>query len=213
MKTNYGSLLLRSLMSSSLIMAIVLTSSMVSLAGTAGALSGEITVSGQRVDGNAPTVSLNGENVVTGRTFFDSAVIATPADTAATVNLGKLGRIELSANSNLSLALAENSISGDLASGSIRVFNAEGVAVNIRTGQDTITNDASIAGDVSIDVTSGSAAVSGTEGAVYVNGEPTTQMSKAQKRWVLFGIIGGAVATAVIIYAVTRDEEVTSPVR
>lgn len=216
MQTNYVSPVFRNVMGFGLILTLVLTSSMVSLAGTVGALSGEIIVSGERVDGNAPVVSLNGEDVLTGRTFFNSAVIATPATSSATVNLGKLGRLELAPASSLTLSLAENAISGDIASGSVRVFNAEGVAVNLRSGEDTVTNDASIAGDVAVDVSSGSAVVTGTDGAVYVNGEAAegwSQMSKRKRRWIIAGVIIGAVATGLIIWAVTREEEVTSPAR
>jgi len=215
MKKNYGSLLLRNLTGFGLVVALILTSSMVSLA-SGGALSGEITVSGQRVDGVSPAVSLNGENVLSGRTFFNSAVISTPETSSATINLGKLGRISMSPNTSLSLTLADNSISGDLTSGSVQVFNAEGVAVSIRGNEDSVTNDASQAGEVSVDVTSGSTVATSTESAVYVNGEPAAaQMSKKKKRrWIIFGVIAGVVATALIIYAVTRDDDdVTSPRR
>ena len=215
MKKNYGSLLLRNLTGFGLVVALILTSSMVSLA-SGGALSGEITVSGQRVDGSAPAVSLNGENVLSGRTFFNSAVISTPETSSATINLGKLGRVSMSPNTSLSLTLADNSISGDLTSGSVQVFNAEGVAVNIRGNEDIVTNDASKAGDLSVDLTSGSTVATSTESAVYVNGEPAAaQMSKRKRGWIIFGVVAGVVATAIIIYAVTRDDDddVTSPRR
>ena len=74
---------------------------------------------------------------------------------------------------------------------------------------------AALAGEVSVDVTSGSTVATSAESTVYVNGEPAAaQMSKRKRGWIIFGIVAGAVATAIIIYAVTRDDDdVTSPRR
>lgn len=213
MKKNYGSLLLRNLTGFGLMVTLILTSSMVSLAGTGKTLSGEITVSGPRVDGAAPVVSLNGENVVSGRTFFNSAVIATPENSSAVVNLGKLGRVSLAPNTNLNLTLAENSISGDVSSGQIQVFNAEGVAVSIRSNEDTITTDGSTASDLSVDMTSGSAVANSTEGTVLVNGTPAATTYASKKGLIIFAVVAGAVFTAIVIYLVSRDEEIVSPAR
>lgn len=216
MKKNYGSVLLRNLTGLGLVVTIFVSSSMVALAAPGNALSGEIIVSGQKVDGVAPSVSLNGENVMTGRTFFTSAVIATSAANSAIINLGKLGRVSLSPNSNLSISLSENGISGDLTSGQIQVFNSEGVAVNIRTPDNRITNEASLAGDVKVDLTSGTTVASYEAGQAFLeNGEPATPAawSKRKKGWVAFGVVAGIVAVIAIAYYATRDETIVSPRR
>ena len=214
MKKNYRSLWLRSVTGLSLVITLLISSSMVVLAAPGNSLAGEIIVSGQNVNGMEPSVALNGENAITGRTFFSSATIETPENSSAIINLGKLGRVSLSPNSTLSLALTENGISGELSSGQVQVFNSQGVAVIIRTHDNVVTNDANQAGDVTVDVTSGSTVATSETGEAFLNGEPAAaKMSKKKKGWIIFGVIAAGVATALIIYGVTRDDDVVSPRR
>lgn len=107
-----------------LVLSIFATSTMFVLA--AGNVAGEIIVSGDKA-----TVTLNGEKVFSGRTFFSSGVIAT-SDSSAVVNLGKLGRVSIDPNSTVNLSFTENSISGEVVAGSARVLNNEGVTVNVK---------------------------------------------------------------------------------
>ena len=107
-----------------LVLSIFATSSMFVLA--AGNVAGEIIVPGDKA-----TVTLNGEKVFSGRTFFSSGVIAT-SDSSAVINLGKLGRISMSPNSILSLNFTENSISGEVTAGEVKVLNSEGVTVDVK---------------------------------------------------------------------------------
>jgi hypothetical protein len=124
---------LRNITAACLAMVIFTTSSMIALAGTENkSLMGEITVSGQNANGNAPFVLLNGEQAITGRTFFSSGTIATPEAVTSTVKLGKLGYIVLSPNTTLTLSFDEKTISGTLSAGQAEVFNAEGVEVKIQ---------------------------------------------------------------------------------
>ena len=214
MKKNYRSLWLRSLTGLSLVITLFISSSMVVLAAPGNSLAGEIIVSGQNVNGMEPSVSLNGENAITGRTFFSSAKIETPENISVTINLGKLGRVSLSPDSSLNLVLTENGISGELNSGKMQLFNSPGVSVNIRTNNDLVTNDASQAGDVTVDATSGSTVATSEIGEAFVNGEPAAaKMSKRKQGWIIFGVIAAGVATALIIYGVTRNDTVVSPRR
>lgn len=131
MTKNYTNLL-RNIAVACLALVIFTTSSMVALAGTKDkSLMGEITVSGQNANGSAPFVLLNGEQVLTGRTFFSNGTISTPEAVTSTVSLGKLGYITLSPKTTLTLSFDEKSISGKLSAGQAQVFNAEGVTVNI----------------------------------------------------------------------------------
>lgn len=107
-----------------LVLSIFATSTMFALA--AGNVAGEIIVSGDKA-----TVTLNGEKVFSGRTFFSSGVIAT-SDNSAVINLGKLGRVSMSPNSILSLNFTEDSISGEVTAGQVRVLNNEGVKVDVK---------------------------------------------------------------------------------
>src|SRR5215210_5015454 len=114
-----------------LMLAVFISSSMFVFAATENkALAGELIFSGVT---DQSAVLLNGERAYSGRTFFSSGVIATPETNSAMVNLGKLGRINLAPNSQLSLSFAENTISAKLSAGQITVFSNEGIAVNIET--------------------------------------------------------------------------------
>src|SRR5688572_18407873 len=101
-----------------LTMAIFLATSMVALAGTKD-VTGEITIIGQ--------VSINGQAAVSHSAIVSGSTIVTAADSSAIINLGKNGRIEILDKSSLTLNFTENSISGMLSSGNIRVANAAGV--------------------------------------------------------------------------------------
>ena len=109
-----------------LVLSILATSSMFVLA--AGNLAGEIIVSGQ---GEKASVTLNGEKAFSGRTFFSSGVIAT-SDSSAIINLGKLGRVSMAPNSTLNLSFTENTISGEVLAGDVKVLNNEGVTVDVK---------------------------------------------------------------------------------
>lgn len=151
MNKNFYAVLLRNITAACLAIVILTTSSMIALAGTEKkSLMGEIRVSGQMTDGNAPSVLLNGESVFTGRTFFSTGTITTPADINSTVNLGKLGSINLSPNTTLSLSFDEKTISGTLSAGQIKVFNAQGVEVKILTNAGLVNNQSNLAESITV---------------------------------------------------------------
>jgi hypothetical protein len=115
---------LRSILAFCLVLTVLVGSSSVALAKVENSLAGEIVVTENNF------VLLNGERALNGRTFFSSGVITT-TDTGATVKLEKLGYINLSPNTVLSLNFSENNIAGKLTAGNIEVFNNDGVKVNI----------------------------------------------------------------------------------
>jgi hypothetical protein len=102
--------------------------SMVALAAPTGSTA-EITVTGQ--------VTVNGQAAVSNSTLISGSTIVTGADSTATISIGKTGRVELSGDSNLSLQFTDNSITGVLSSGKVRVTNGAGVAATI-TSKDTV---------------------------------------------------------------------------
>lgn len=127
---------LRNAVAFCLTVAIFTSSSMIALAKTGNSsLAGELIISGHTLNNFDSSVMLNGENALSGRTVFSGSQITTPENSTATIKLGKLGYLTLSPNSALNLNFDETSISGTLSAGDIKVFNSEGVAVNIeRTG-------------------------------------------------------------------------------
>jgi len=203
MRKNFYTLWLRNVTSACLAMVIFITSSMIALATPENkSLMGEITVSGQTINGTAASVTLNGESVLTGRTFFSAGTIATPENVNSTVRIGKLGFVTLSPNTILSLSFDENNISGTLSAGQIKVSNAEGVNVKILTNAGLVTNESNSAGNFMVDA----------EKAARQDDDDTDGNSPVGPLLVFAGIV----AAAVLIVLVTRDDDdnlVVSPVR
>lgn len=126
---------LRSVAAFGLIVAVMMSTTIATFARTGNSnLAGELVISGHSLNNFEPTVMLNGENVMSGRTIFSGSQITT-SESSATVKLGKLGYLTLSPNSALSLSFDESNIIGTLSAGDVQVFNNQGVNVNIeRTG-------------------------------------------------------------------------------
>jgi hypothetical protein len=107
-------------------------------------ITGELTVTGQ--------VTVNGQAAVSNSTVISGSTIATGADSSAVVSLGKLGRLELSADSSLTLKFTDGSITGILSQGKSRISNAAGVATTITTKDATVIADAGQANSFVVEV-------------------------------------------------------------
>ena len=133
MKTKNFTKRLQSVTAACLTLVIFAASSMVALAGTENkSLMGEITVSGDRINGAAPSVMLNGASAFSGRTFFSNGTIVTPSNVTSTINLGRAGYVTMNPNTMLNLSFDETTISGTVFAGDVKIFNAEGVNVNVK---------------------------------------------------------------------------------
>ena len=113
--------------------AVLSVYSMVVLAAPGAKASGELSVSGQ--------VTVNGQKVISGGTVFTDSTISTAAQSSASVNISKVGRVELSPNSNLRLSFAESSITAMLETGSAQVSTLTGTTVNLTTKDGTVVVD------------------------------------------------------------------------
>lgn len=113
--------------------AVLSVYSMVVLAAPGAKASGELSVTGQ--------VTVNGQKVISGGTVFSDSTISTAAQSSASVNISKVGRVELSPNSNLRLSFAENSITAMLETGSAQVSTLTGTTVNLTTKDGTVVVD------------------------------------------------------------------------
>jgi hypothetical protein len=121
--------------------------SMVVLASPAAkAPSGELSVSGQ--------VTINGENVVSGTVFSDS-LIATAEKSSATVNLSKVGRVELAPNTGLKLSFTANTVMGLLENGSANVSTLAGNSVSFTTKDGMVVADGSQTTSFTVKVVNG----------------------------------------------------------
>jgi hypothetical protein len=121
-------------------------------------LAGDISVSGQ--------VTVNGQPAVSNSTILSGAVIATGANSSATVSLGKTGRVELLANSNVTLRFSDNSIVAVLSEGKARISNAAGVATTVTTKFATYIADAGQADNFLVEVECSHSHVDTTTGIV-----------------------------------------------
>ena len=197
--------------------AVLSVYSMVSLARP-GARSGELSVFGE--------VSVNGQKVISGGTIFSDSVIVTAKDSSATVSLGKLGRIELLANSSARLSFTENTIMGLLDSGRARVSTPAGVSVNLTTKDGSVMVDGSQATTFSVNTENGNTAVATESGLAELRSGTTVTKIAAGENGVAGtpqtgkdegdgGIHGGALvalllatggAVAAIIWATTHKD-------
>ncbi|MGI8640654.1 MAG: hypothetical protein ACR2MG_12010 [Pyrinomonadaceae bacterium] len=215
MKKNTNATRLRHTLTFCLMLAVFSTYTMTASALPENkSLMGELIVSGHNVNGNEVLATINGERAYSGRTFFSSGAIATSDNTSATVKLGKLGYINLTPNSNLSLSFSENKISGMLSAGQIKVFNNDGVEVNIQTADSLVSNEAQQKGVFTIDVRAGMTKTASENGLVYVNNGKTVVPVKAAQddkndtdgnSPLVPIIVFSAIVAVAVIYVVTKN--------
>jgi predicted lipoprotein with Yx(FWY)xxD motif len=209
---NFASTGLNRFTAVTLALVLFLGSSSIALAAPgAKAMTAEIIVSGANSTTENPSVLLNGEQAISGRTFQSSGLITTSDKGSALINLGKLGRVQVSSGSTFNLTIAENSISGELTAGQINVINNEGVAVSIRTLNSVATSNGTESGNLLVDANTGATQTKddddkGAAGAAGAGGGYWVPIL------VFAGIVGGV--TAVVL--TTRDDDalaVVSPIR
>src|SRR5688500_10729360 len=112
--------------------AILCVSSSVALAG-AKDVTGEITVTGQ--------ASVSGKAADSNATIISGRTVVTGANSSAIISLGKIGRIEVLANSNVVLNFSDNNIVAILSSGKAKVASAAGDAATVTTKDATVIAD------------------------------------------------------------------------
>jgi hypothetical protein len=117
--------------------------SMVALAAPKD-ITGDITVSGQ--------VTVNGQSIVSNSTVVSGSSIVTGDNSTAVISLGKTGRVEVLANSNITLKFNDSGITGILSEGKARVSNAAGVATTITTKDATVLADSGQANSFAVEV-------------------------------------------------------------
>ena len=105
---------------------------------------GEITVTG--------TVTVNGQTAVSKSTITSGSTIVTGANSSAVISLGKSGRVEVLANSSMTLSFSDSSIIGTLNEGKSRFANAAGVATTVTTKHATTIAAAGQANSFNVEV-------------------------------------------------------------
>ena len=134
---------LRKLVTTFTAVAVLCVYTSVSFAQTKDA-AGEITVTGQ--------VTVNGQPAVSNATIVSGSTVVTGANSSAIVSLGKIGRVEVLADSNITLNFSDNGITAILSSGKAKVSNAAGVATSVTTKDTTIIADSGQADSFLVEV-------------------------------------------------------------
>ena len=125
--------------------------SMIVLATPGARVAGELSVSGE--------VTVNGQKAISGGTFFSDSAIVTADLSNATVNITKLGRVELSPKSSMTLTFNDKALSGILENGVTHISTLPGVSVNLVTKEGSVVVDGSQAASFSVDVAQGNTVV------------------------------------------------------
>jgi hypothetical protein len=131
------------------------------LAQGAGKAAGELSVKGN--------VTINGTSAISGSTVFNNSLVKTQRGSGATINLGKLGRVQLGPESEMMLRFADNSIEGNLISGRAVLNTPPGVAINIATADGVTTADGKQASALTVDVTCGNTRVATTRNSAKLS--------------------------------------------
>ena len=122
--------------------------------------SGEISVRG--------AVTLNGVNAASGATVFDASRIKTGNNGSATLNLGKLGQVELAPDSELVLKLDNGIVGGNLRSGRATVSVPAGIGINILTTEGTAVTEGNEASVMTVNVACGNTRVASAKSEAKV---------------------------------------------
>jgi hypothetical protein len=125
--------------------AALCASSITATAQTTSKVTGELTM------GRSATV--NGQPATAGLTLFNNNRVKTAKQGLAALNLGKQGRIELGADTDLSLRLTPGMIGGQMTSGRMLVNIPAGVGLAVSTGKSTVLTDGKLASTVLIETT------------------------------------------------------------
>jgi hypothetical protein len=125
-----------------------------------GGAAGELSVTG--------SVMINGTPAISGATVFSDSKIKTARGGAATINLGKLGRVQLGPESEMTLRFVDGNIGGNLNSGRAVVNAPVGVSVNVATAEGVTTADGKQSVTLVIDVTCGNTRVAASRSAAKV---------------------------------------------
>ncbi len=103
------------------------------------------------------------------------SVVATAANSSATISLGKLGRVELMPNSSVKLSFSDNNISSTLDAGRVQIATLAGSSAIVTTKDGSVVADASQAASFTVDVECGNTIVASQAGMVELRGAGTAK--------------------------------------
>jgi fructose-specific component phosphotransferase system IIB-like protein len=151
------------------------------------------------------TATVNDKKAITGTSVFSNSRIgvACAKGSTAIVNLGRLGRVELSPGAKLVLRFSDGIINGDLLEGKAVVSTPNGVKVAINTPDGVISSDGKAAAVTPVTTQRGVRCV---PVAMSTSSTSTVGLSPGVLAALLIGAGGSAVAAA----AVSTSENTSS---
>ena len=154
--------LVRKCVSVGLAVAVWSVSSMVALAAVSAKNSGELMATGQ--------VTVNGQVVSGSTTIVSGSTINTGENSTAVVNLGKLGRIDISSTASLTVNFTENTVNVSLDSGRVAVDTVQGVTARVTTKDGLANSDLSQSNSFAVTVECSFTNVESKTGSVALAG-------------------------------------------
>ncbi|MFN7946125.1 MAG: hypothetical protein U0Z53_12295 [Blastocatellia bacterium] len=143
-------------------------------AQTAQKAAGELSVRGN--------VTLNGAAAISGATVFSNGTIRTGDKGWATISLGKLGRVELSPNSELVVNFSDSNVGGMLHSGRVTVSTPTGVGISVTTADGNAVAEGNQASMLTVDLTCGNTRVmAGRNNASFTAGSKVEHVAAGQE--------------------------------
>ena len=162
------------------------------------------------------SIVVNGNRASTGMTLLTGAVIETPDNVGATVDLGALGRMDIAPNTRVTLEYDRETktIKATLAYGCIILIGGKDTRTSVVTSQGEATRKDRGAAGAPLDVCfpPGAPAPIVNSGAA-INAGATAAGSEGLNRGVLWALIGGAVAGVIIVALLSGDDNNPSPAR
>jgi hypothetical protein len=128
------------------------------------------------------STTINGTQAISGATVFNDSKIKTSSNGAAAINLGKLGRIELGPDTELTLRYTDSTIGGNLVSGRAVVNAPAGVGVSLATADGIASSDGKQASALTVDVSCGNTRVASSRSdAKVTSGSKTETVAAGQE--------------------------------
>ena len=140
-------------------------------------------------------VALNGQKAISGVTLLSECVIVTAPGSSASVSLGKLGRIELSANTKLRLSFAADRITGLLSAGRARFSTSADVSLNLTTPDGSVLVDGSQATSIVVNAENGNTSLVTESGQADLRSRNATTM-----------IVAGEIGAAGSMQSTSKDD-------
>jgi hypothetical protein len=101
---------------------------------------------------SANQAAINDSPAISGATIFNNNRVNTAQRGTAIINLGKLGRVELGAGTELILRLSAGQLGGELRSGRVVMSARAGVVVSITTSNGLIATDGRQAATLAVEI-------------------------------------------------------------